>query len=648
MANKYFHFTLGPVQGFVAQARRTRDFWAGSFLLSWLSGTAMIAVQKQGGNIQFPIPAKDYLGWLEGNGKGHPPEQGAIPNRFKVMSAEVPEDFDPQRVVETIQAAWRALAEQIWEKDILGITSDLTETRKIWDRQISQFWEISWYLTDKPEASNLLDRRKNWRNYHPPEEAGVKCMMMDGWQELSGVECPGRSGQGERPFWQALRERVGSTDLKPKEELCAIAFVKRRFSHVFAKLSAPMPGGWMLKGWKVPVNVPSVSYLAAAHWLADSIRNTGNDHQADALWDFQEKLAERNGRGYRAEIPLCVEEALKGNPYYRDAKEWQLLDGQYLFDFIVNREEPDDTELQDNLRDIQKITNTRPSPYYAVLLMDGDSLGSQMSDPDKQKPISKALNQFTDKVPTVVRQHSGFLVYAGGDDVLALLPLEDAMNCALALRNHYQQCFEQQAAVNGKKITSTLSGAIEYCHIKSPLMKGLSDAHDLLDNIGKDQTGRDALAIRVWKPGGLHLQWSCPWEKALSENGSDKLAIDQLADDICDALQEETEHFAWGFFQKATELFRELQLDKEEQVLEPEIITSLLKSAWRHSGLDNKRADSTVELCDRLVAVCQQWQRMVLKDGVATFEKKPGYSPDALKLIRFLVTKGQDKEGQRL
>lgn len=28
-----FHFTLGPVQGFVAQARRTRDFWAGSFLL---------------------------------------------------------------------------------------------------------------------------------------------------------------------------------------------------------------------------------------------------------------------------------------------------------------------------------------------------------------------------------------------------------------------------------------------------------------------------------------------------------------------------------------------------------------------------------------------------------------------------------------
>ena len=41
---KTLHFTLGPVQGFVSQARRTRDLWAGSFLLSYLSGHAMKAV----------------------------------------------------------------------------------------------------------------------------------------------------------------------------------------------------------------------------------------------------------------------------------------------------------------------------------------------------------------------------------------------------------------------------------------------------------------------------------------------------------------------------------------------------------------------------------------------------------------------------
>ena len=41
---RILHLSIGPVQTFVAQARRTRDFWAGSFLLSWLSGQAMAAV----------------------------------------------------------------------------------------------------------------------------------------------------------------------------------------------------------------------------------------------------------------------------------------------------------------------------------------------------------------------------------------------------------------------------------------------------------------------------------------------------------------------------------------------------------------------------------------------------------------------------
>ena len=646
MAKQYFHFTLGPVQGFVAQARRTRDFWAGSFLLSWLSGTAMIAVQKQGGVIKFPIPADGYLDWLEGNGKGKPHEQGAIPNRFKAMSAEVPEGFDPGLVMATIQAAWRALADKVWQKDIQSLDMDTSESGKIWDRQVNHFWEISWCLTDQEQSSDLLERRKNWRSYHPPEEPGVKCAMMDGWQELSGAQRPGRAGQGERPFWQALREKM-ETDLRTGEELCAIAFIKRRFAHVFHTLSATMPGGWQLQGWQVPVNVPSVSYLAAARWLADTIRNTDKNQQADDLWDFQEKMAELSGRGHRAEIPLCVEEALNGNRYYRDAKEWQLLDGQYLFDFVISKEEPDNTELRENLVDLQKITNTSPSPYYAVLLMDGDSLGSLMSDPQKQEPVSLALNDFREKVPKVVRLHSGFLVYAGGDDVLALLPLEDAMDCALALRNLYTDCFSK-AFKKGRAVCSTLSGAIEYCHIKSPMMKGLSDAHDLLDRIAKDETGRDALAIRVWKPGGFHLQWSSPWAKAVDQKGGGKLVIDQLVSDICKALDKSDKHFAWNFFQKASTLFRELELDRPQALDNREMVVSLLKSAWQHSGLENNKSSISTSLCVRQLDACEQWHRVHRIGEKATFNKQPGYRSDALKLIRFLVTKGQDKEGQRL
>ena len=69
MTPRYFHFTLSPVQSFVAQARRTRDFWAGSFILSYLSAVAMKAVEKQGGTILFPAANERFLAWLEDSEK---------------------------------------------------------------------------------------------------------------------------------------------------------------------------------------------------------------------------------------------------------------------------------------------------------------------------------------------------------------------------------------------------------------------------------------------------------------------------------------------------------------------------------------------------------------------------------------------------
>jgi len=71
-----------------------------------------------------------------------------------------------------------------------------------------------------------------------------------------------------------------------------------------------------------------------------------------------------------------------------------------------------------------KEIDCKPNSFYAILLMDGDSLGSHMSEVEKQKEISTALERFTRSVPEIVYQHNGFLLYAGGDDVLAWLPLE--------------------------------------------------------------------------------------------------------------------------------------------------------------------------------------------------------------------------------
>ena len=119
------------------------------------------------------------------------------------------------------------------------------------------------------------------------------------------------------------------------------------------------------------------------------------------------------------------------------------------------------------------------SPFYALLMMDGDSLGKHMSEPKAQDAITKGLAEFTQRVPHTVNAHNGFLIYAGGDDVMAVLPLEDAFSCAKALRDVYLECFKKHPLATGEPIPTTLSGAIEFAHIKTPLTTVLKDAHHL-------------------------------------------------------------------------------------------------------------------------------------------------------------------------
>jgi len=644
--NQYFHFTLGPVQGFVAQARRTRDFWAGSFLLSWISSVAMQAVIKQGGKIIFPEVSDDYLNWLEDKGtKGTEPQQGGVPNRFKGGLAKVPQDFNPDLVIQSIQLAWTELAEQIWQQDLSHCPQT---TRDIWDRQIKNFWEISWALSDNKAESNLLDRRKNWRNYLPPEEAGVKCMMMDGWQELSGIATP--NAKGLELFWQEVREKSGTaikTDLRPHEYLSAIAFVKRRFSHCFADLKVSMPSDWTLHGWKVKSSVPSVAYIAAAPWLAQVLEQAPEE-KIKTFHDEAKQLTQSYGE-YATRLD-CIDSALNKR---NDAKLFwntKSLDGNVFFEAALENKNiySDQTQAKKVKKALNalrgSVDNIEPvSPFYAVLMMDGDSLGSQMSDTDKQEKISKGLEKFTDGVQAIVERHSGFLIYAGGDDVLALLPLEYALNCANELRTHYMGSFD-------KDISTTLSGAIEYAHIKMPLGKVLSDAHHLLDDIAKEGTGRDAIAVRVWKPGGQHLQWAMPWQYALDSSG--EVIIEQLANNFRRDQQDTA--FSNSFFFHVEERFVSLQSKDDQGVLQlddsfnKDTMIQLIAAEYLNSGVNQDTKINLAQAIKRITPMLNQCFSIkrtppdIQKKTSEIFEETQQLNVKALHLIRFLAQKGVD------
>jgi len=637
MSDRTFHFTLGPVQGFVAQARRTRDFWAGSFLLSWLAGVAMKTVIKQGGKIEFPTADEGYLAWLEGQGRGQPPRQGGIPNRFK---AKVSDQFRPEQVTEAVKIAWQALAEQVWWEDLERHCQLYPGSRAIWDRQINGFWEIAWAFGND---DSLLDRRKNWRTQSAPDEAGIKCSVMAGWQELSGLPAPDTKALNK--FWQPVRADCGR-DLAEDEALCAIAFVKRRFPHHFEQFKTDMPSNWTLHGWRVNPRTPSTLDLAAANWLANVVKSEAEP----ALL----KLHEAAGR-----LPFspgdcgvnrlrCVRDAYRKQRGLEDH-----LNSSVLFAHVLDskKECPDRQAVQDVKQAIKALKlKESPAPFYAILLMDGDSLGELLRQAGPA--VSDALDCFTKKVPGIVDQYNGFLIYAGGDDVLALLPLEDALSCAAAIRQCYRDAFTDQ------KLLSTISAAVEYAHVKSPLTRIMGDAHNLLDEIAKDGRGRDAIAVRVWKPGGQALEWAMPWERALDQDG--RLAIEQIAAQFAaneaGAKSQDADRFSSKFFYKIRERFDFLNPpcarpghQEEKAIFQAEDASSLLAVDYLASGVNEGRQSKlTLQKAKAIIQPLLEQCRLVVRDPQEPdvnkrFTPSQRLEVDGALLVRFLAHKGVER-----
>lgn len=612
---QYFHFTLGPVQGFVAQARRTRDLWSGSFLLSFLSAVAIKETQKQGGTILFPLPDQDFLDALETSGQHSQPQQGSIPNRFK---AEVDENFTPQKVIQAVQTAWQAIANQVLQQDLKNHPQWSEKQQQNWDTQIQHFWEIVWAMTEDKADAAILDKRKNWRSHLQPTQYGDKCMMMEGYQELSCAERP--NAKSQKAFWTKLQSQF-KTDLREGEKLCAMAFVKRRFAHHFANLSVDMPSNWTLKGWKLPHNVPSVQYLAAVHWLEQLLQKQADDTNVNNIADtFYQQAKKIVSLGEVHSKINCIQAA----PFHPIAN----LDGAVFYSSLLESGSAFDhpqPNLLNTLKQLNKAANQEPvSPFFAVLMMDGDSLGVQMSDPTKQADISKGLDKFTKQIPHIIHQNNGFLIYAGGDDVLAILPLEDAIQAAIECRTHYLDCFKNTP------VNTTLSGAIEFVHIKSPLMKSIFNAHQLLDEVAKEQTGRDAIAIRVMKPGNENAIWSMPWQYTLDQQNS--FLLEKLSTLFKDGSAD-GKGLSSQFIYKLRDQYQNFDLTAfQDNELEDLLLVDYLSSG--KAVLSEKEARSLIQL---LIQLSTQYHRDNIEQP---YQKTKQLDMNAALIARFLAQKG--------
>ncbi len=154
--------------------------------------------------------------------------------------------------------------------------------------------------------------------------------------------------------------------------------------------------------------------------------------------------------------------------------------------------------------------NEDPSvPYVAILAFDGDHMG-ELVDEQKAKgkdgirDISKALSGFAlEKVPDIVEDHKGHLIYAGGDDVLAILPSSKAVACAKAIREAFH-------AAGDFGLDGSCGIAVGHCQ-GAPLQMLVRQAHHM-EGDAKNRYGRGALAIAVYKRSGEILEWGSKWE----------------------------------------------------------------------------------------------------------------------------------------
>jgi len=694
-ATQNLHLTFSPVQTFVSQARRTRDLWAGSYLLAWLAGKAMAKIVADHGTA---INVPDITGDKLFQAIQHPNKAddsakslGTLPNRF---TATLPDPISPQNCADyaaTIQQEWIQLAKVV--RDCIDPDGpDKKIDDGFWDRQINNHWEITWVLGD----SALLDGRKNLRlpNQNEEkcnEESGEKCTVCGERQELS--ECrktppyrPDRNAS--KKWWATFKTRAQANlakthlkmttlDLRENERLCAVCLTKRAFPLV-AKQAI---------GWEVDPYYPSTAYLSAIDWLqtvlltaadktadnpvqAAAIRTAANELVATA-----EKLKLYHSE-YNTKIKCLTDTIgasgidkkliqLDGDMFYLAAIDSDQLETRGSNDKL-NKEEKQ--KLSRALSKLQKAVGSSATPFYALLLMDGDGMGKLLGKQDGQgrSGVSKALAAFTHEVPKIVKRHNGRLIYAGGDDVFALLPVSSAIACAAACQVAYKQAFADFPP--DIKKAATISAAVQFAHQNIALSVVVKDAHRLLDDIAKDYTGRDALACRVWKPGGPVLTWSQPWRTKQGVkmtdfvtllyavindfhlNKPDKDKADKYpSTSVCEKLtakrwsispNNDSHRFSSKFFYKLRDLFEWIERDDSltDEVIQDLLVTEYLANRdhfWLTKDQDVRR-QAAAKTVSRLLRLCQEQRRIV--DGGITYEKGH-YNADAALLVRFLVQK---------
>ena len=379
------------------------------------------------------------------------------------------------------------------------------------------------------------------------------------------------------------------------DRLCAVCLTKRLAWEAFFLEKKPEEEGFtdvkekLSDEKKLPAHLlfPSTASIATAKFkekVLGELKNNTKSELWEALEVYVKETKDALGPYFypSAAIPK-LEKLAKEVPKADPDKEGVLndflrLDGDWLYPESFNPEvftreyghprgdlEKALMALETFLEAAEKVDIPKPQHYFALLAMDADQIGKWLSGEKAPKlgqifhpnvgealqnhkellelprplgsthhrSLSASLKNFALEIvrPIVEEKYCGRLIYAGGDDVLALLPIEDLLGAMNDLRSIFTGrakevdlgdgrtiSFDGLAKITGRKerwlllpAGMTISAGAVIAHETHPFYHVVEESRAALKE-AKNEYGRDAWAICVLKRSGEPIRTGGKWE----------------------------------------------------------------------------------------------------------------------------------------
>ncbi|HRQ45045.1 MAG TPA: type III-B CRISPR-associated protein Cas10/Cmr2, partial [Candidatus Goldiibacteriota bacterium] len=699
-------FSITPVQQFISKARKLKDFWTGSVILSYLAfwGIKYISENYGPDHIVYPSLHDQALieYWLARDFHlgGFIKEKDAdlitnseksasiasFPNKFVFLCAS----FEAQKIClevkEAVQKEWVRIAGLV--KEMLSEKAVNKDAMKnLFDHQISDYWQFSYSScrligVDDAEILEKLVKKAKWEkeldtitdfskeygktgfvmygsshalaqsllaaskmkpdNIRKPQQ-GKKCPLCGEHEVLSDFEHSGQTAEEYNAAVQNFWKNLYSQDkaLKDGEQLCAVCAVKRFIPEVVLKTGNKneMLYGVMdsLEGFSSTTAMAASSYL---NLLAEKgvISHRDISRCADQLHEMDEdgRPPEFVIKGKAAGVELT-----NRDKYYAVL----LMDGDKMGDLINGITLS--AKWEDVIHPVLKQRMENPS-FAGKISIKKHLKNMRLINPSLHASVSDALNSFARyAVLPVIEKYGGKLIYAGGDDVCAVLPVDNAIAAAEDIRQAYglefvgygrngaqdmpvitAECVKAGVHL-GKNEKISISAAVVIAHHKEPLRDVIKDAHYVLDKIAKEKAGRGAAAVRLKKRSGGDRDFYFKWDDLNDFNGK---KISESFRVISDSVEEKELGSAMVYrlenLKPAVEPFLKSGGDKEK-------ILKLFEYEILHSGIKAAR-ETKIEQAKNLAGLCVKF-----KAG-----QKAVFNSEAAIIARFLaVPAGRKKRG---